>query len=111
MSPSYPVNRALGTIAFGMRLAGKQFESIPRFEMADQSSDCQPHLPLDDQRPSLERVGVGIGDRRRLPPLLDHRVEAKRSQLRFELLALSLPQLWRGYFSGSASANRGTLLF
>jgi hypothetical protein len=73
VSPSYPVNSALVTIAFVMLLAGKQFESIARFKMAGQSADCQPHLPLHHQRPSFERVGMGIGDRRRPPLLLDYR--------------------------------------
>jgi len=54
--------------------------------VASQSADCQPHLPLRDQRTSLEWVGVGIGDRRRPPLLFDHRVEAKRSQFRLKLL-------------------------
>src|ERR1700691_119218 len=63
VSRPYPVDGALGAIALGMQLAGEQFESIPRFEMAGYSADCQPHLPLHDQRPSFERMRVRSRDR------------------------------------------------
>jgi hypothetical protein len=40
VSPSHPVDGAHRAIAFGMRLSGKQFESIPRLQMAGQGADC-----------------------------------------------------------------------